>query len=522
MLLALVFSYCARESMPNGGPKDLTPPQVVGAEPGQNALNFSSDVIKLEFDEYVSLEDIDNQLIISPYLEEKPKIFMRGKKVIIKLPENLDFNTTYSINFGESIKDITEKNTANELTYVFSTGDYIDTLMLKGQLFEAKTGNTLKNYRIYLYRGYEDSVIFKSKPNYIARTTENGIFNFKNLAFDDYQMFALEDKNGDLKYDKGAEGLAFYPELVSPEDSIYFTHKLFLFQEDRKTQLVNSYTKDSALIKLVFNNDEPIAISDIQNANTTFTIEKNFTNDTLYVFYESTVAEEYQFEISSEGEIIDTVTFEPGSNLNSDSTFILKTYKSPSQRNDPKIDINKPYQFTSEYPVKSLNKNSIIIIEDSIPITDFNVTNQGTFINIDYKWDENSLYRINFEEAAVVDVLGRINLQDSLILKSYAVDDYATINVLLSEADSLNQYIAQLLTPENKLIYEGKLDSLKISYENILPGAYSIKIIEDLNGNGIWDNGIYNYQQPERIISSGIKPFNVKAGLDLDLNLVVR
>jgi len=522
IILAFAFSYCARESMPNGGPKDLTPPKVIGAEPGQNALNFNSNIIKLEFDEYVSLEDIENQLIISPYLEEKPKVFMRGKKVIIKLPENLDYNTTYTVNFGESIKDITEKNTSNELTYVFSTGDFIDTLMIRGQLFDAKEGNPVKDKRVYLYRGFEDSVIFKSKPNYVARTKENGIFDFKNLPFDDYQLFALDDLNGNLQYDKESESMAFYNELVNPEDSTYFTHKLFLFQQDKKTQLVNSYTKDSALIKLVLNNDVPIDIRDINDAATNFTIQKNYTNDTTYVFYEASVADKYEFELTNEGNVIDTISFKPGDKLNADSTFLVKPYKAPKQRKNNNIDIYNPYQFTSEYPVKTLNKNYIKLNEDSIEIKDFQVSYDGTLIDINHNWLPNTKYRLHFDEAAVVDILNRVSKKDSLILKSYAEDDYVDINMILTKADSLTQYIAQLYTPENRLIQEGKLDSLQITYESVLPGAYFIKVIEDLNENGEWDNGIYNYQQPERIISSGTKPFNVKAGVDLDLNLVVR
>ncbi|MEL6918726.1 MAG: Ig-like domain-containing protein, partial [Bacteroidota bacterium] len=178
ILIVLASLQCARRGNPTGGPKDVTPPQLVKADPVNKTINFSGKTIKLYFDEYVKLEDIQNQLIVSPPLKYLPQITPQGsasKSIEITLKDTLMENTTYTLNFGQSIVDNNEGNPNSFLTYVFSTGDYIDSLSVSGVVKDAFNRNADTFISVMLYEmdsTYTDSTIYNYPPNYITNTLD--------------------------------------------------------------------------------------------------------------------------------------------------------------------------------------------------------------------------------------------------------------------------------------------------------------------------------------------------------------
>ena len=199
MALILVAS-CARRSSPSGGEKDSIPPILIASNPKINSVNFDADEIRLTFDEWVKLEKLDQQLIISPPLEKKQYEIkpLSGitKKIFVNFLDSLQEDTTYTFNFGNSIVDNNEGNEMNFFSYTFSTGSTLDSLYLKGRVEDAFNLETEEYLSIQLYKidsAYNDSIIFKNQPTYLANTLDSIAYRFKNLKEGKYILIALKD-----------------------------------------------------------------------------------------------------------------------------------------------------------------------------------------------------------------------------------------------------------------------------------------------------------------------------------------
>ena len=216
----LAFS-CAQEAMPVGGKKDVTPPTVLEATPPNGSPGFTGNKFELKFSEFVVLDKINEQLLISPTVKEKPGFHLKGKKLIVKYKEKLKPNTTYSVYFGDAIKDLTEGNPLHSFSYIFSTGDHVDSLSLKGKVMNAFDLQPADGVMVMLYRHGNDTISFDSlplrvPPYYLSKTDKSGNFQFNGLANDDYLVFALNDLNSNYYYDQPSEEIAFIDSLVHP------------------------------------------------------------------------------------------------------------------------------------------------------------------------------------------------------------------------------------------------------------------------------------------------------------------
>ena len=175
LIAALFIVSCAKRGNITGGLKDTLAPVLRESVPANMKTNFTGNEIKLYFDEYVKLKDINKQLIVSPPMNTAPIISPTtpSKFISIKLKDTLQPNTTYSFNFGQSIQDNNEGNPYPQFKYVFSTGPYIDSLSISGTIqdaLETKTDNFIKVMLYEINEKYTDSIIYKEKPAYKANT----------------------------------------------------------------------------------------------------------------------------------------------------------------------------------------------------------------------------------------------------------------------------------------------------------------------------------------------------------------
>ena len=217
VLTALIAQRCANAVAPTGGPKDERPPVVVEAVPENHSINFTSKKIEITFDEYITLENANQNVMISPPLSEKPDIKLKNKTVVVKFKETLMPNTTYTINFGSSIKDLHEGNQFKDYVYSFSTGDHIDTLSIAGKVLNAADKKPVGDIYVSLYAANQeniDSLPLTTTPNYITKTDKDGNFRLAGLADNKYLVFALKDLNSNLYFDLPNEEVAFLDTLV--------------------------------------------------------------------------------------------------------------------------------------------------------------------------------------------------------------------------------------------------------------------------------------------------------------------
>ena len=205
----VTLTSCANMLPPSGGPRDSLPPRLVSALPKDSSVNVKTNNITLTFDEYVTLQNIQENLIISPFLKNIPIIDYKLRNVTLKLKDSLEDNTTYSFNFGEAIRDVNENNIARDLTYVFSTGKTVDYNTYRGKVLLAENGKTDSSLLIVvLHKNLEDTAVIKEMPRYYTRLNGKGEFVFNNLPKGLFAVYVIE-KGFSKKYDDSTKLFAF-------------------------------------------------------------------------------------------------------------------------------------------------------------------------------------------------------------------------------------------------------------------------------------------------------------------------
>src|SRR5215218_5224994 len=191
VLLSFIGFSCTNIIPPTGGPIDSLPPVLIDATPNDSTVNFKSNRITLNFDEYIDLKEVQNNLLFTPLFETVPVIEVKLKTVTVRIKDTLEPNTTYTFDFGNAITDVNENNPFRHYTYVFSTGPYIDSLQLSGRVLLAENGKTDSTLTIVLHKAFNDSAVIKDRARYAARVDSSGYFHFRNLPRDSFAIYAI-------------------------------------------------------------------------------------------------------------------------------------------------------------------------------------------------------------------------------------------------------------------------------------------------------------------------------------------
>jgi len=186
-LVAMAFYSCANQVAPTGGPQDREPPKVLGSNPLNKSTNFKSDKVRILFDEYVNIENAQQQVVISPPMDPFPEFKIKGKELLITFKDTLRTNTTYTINISAAVKDITEANVLDDYQYVFSTGEYLDSFSVSGKIVDAELATPAEGVLVLVYDLLEDSVVYNEKPYYFGRTDKSGAFTIGNMKGGEYK-----------------------------------------------------------------------------------------------------------------------------------------------------------------------------------------------------------------------------------------------------------------------------------------------------------------------------------------------
>jgi hypothetical protein len=216
IVLIAILIGCANQRNLQGGDKDAIPPKLLGVTPASLSTNFNSKTIAFEFDEYIQLNNIYDELIISPPLTMKPSIKVKSRSVIVELKEELKPNTTYTFNFGDGVVDLNESNKAQDLIYVISTGDALDSLAIVGNVEFPFTNEKAGGVKVLLFEDTVDVLNAKTpSPAFFAKADGNGAFAIQYLPSRNFQMLALEDLNGNYAVDSD-ERVSLLQKNVSP------------------------------------------------------------------------------------------------------------------------------------------------------------------------------------------------------------------------------------------------------------------------------------------------------------------
>lgn len=240
--IAFFFPRCAQIVAPTGGPKDTIPPYLVKAIPPDSSLHFNSKRIELFFNKFIQLSNLQKQLIIAPTPKRQPQIRPKLRSISIDWNDTLKPNTTYIINMGDAIEDVDEGNQLKNFRYVFSTGNYLDSLEIRGRIITARTGLPDSTAAVMLYVKTEDSVVSKEKPVYYTRTNGDGSFLFQNLPHGQFKIFALDETNGDLEYDDSTEAIAFLDKPLQVDSNISGVNMLSFLEKENISKSTSGTT----------------------------------------------------------------------------------------------------------------------------------------------------------------------------------------------------------------------------------------------------------------------------------------
>lgn len=231
-IISILGSSCAQIAAPTGGPRDTLPPILQNAMPPNGAVNFKGNKIILNYDEYIQLLNLQDNLLVSPVPKINPNVNYKFRTITIKLRDTLEANTTYRIDLGNAIADINENNAVKHFSYVFSTGAYIDSLQFSGNVTLAETGKVDTTLLVFLYKDLDDSAVLKHKPRYITKLNAKGDFKFYNLTAGTYNVFALKDESGQKMYNGKDELFAFTDSTINIADTIK-SIKLFAYSQEK-------------------------------------------------------------------------------------------------------------------------------------------------------------------------------------------------------------------------------------------------------------------------------------------------
>lgn len=518
ILVVFLLHSCAQPAILSGGDKDTAPPKELVSVPKNGDANFSSQTIVIEFDEFIRLQKLYSQLIISPLMETRPDISVKGKKLIIKLNSELTPNTTYSINFGDAIKDITENNALPNYKYVFSTGPTVDSLSYTGTILNAFTLAKEDGFYVMLYDLYADSVPLKRTPRYLSKTNKQGQFTITNIAKGKYKLFVLKDINSNYLFDLPNEEIGFKEELISIDTSLS-NNIIYSFKEDHEKQFLKhlenkTYGKLSASFNLPTKNMQLTPIGYAFKKQ--WFIEEKSASGTSITYWLS----------GTEGIDSLSLIFTEGTSF-TDTAHIELVKKEPlkdtllpfSSNTSATFDLNKNIILTAETPVIRYNTDSIQLFEDSTLVQHqliFNDTALRRF-NIEYPFKENTNYSLHIPPKTFEDIYGRSNNALNYQFKSRKISYYGNIFLSLSP-DFTEDYIIQLHTDKNTLVEEYYLKGTQeINFLYLSSGNYKLTLIVDNNANKKWDTGNYlNHLQPEKLIKY-TEVITIRSNWDNDL-----
>lgn len=503
-ILAFVLLQCAKRGTPSGGPKDTTPPVQVKAEPEGFSTNFTAKKFRIYFDEYIKLQNTQDQLIISPPLQYLPLIQPQGsasKYVEVRIKDTLPENTTYTFNFGQSIVDNNENNPASFLSYVFSTGDYLDSLTLSGNVVDAFNRTPDNFISIMLYAidtAFTDSIPFKSPPTYITNTLDSlTTFTLQNLKEGSYRLLAIKDEGKNNLFDQAEDKIGFVLDTITlPTDSIY---TLRLFKEIRDFDLIQpSLASGNRIVFGFYGADEKLVIrtlSDLPDTLRTM-IAREPGKDTLNYWFTPPMPDSIVFEVRNDArQYIDTFTVKSRS-LGPDS---LRLDPSHSRR----INLQEEFSIASNTPLIKADTSRIQIINQDSVLVPFEAVLDTTKNAVGFKFekDANSSYTVRLLPETVADFLGGTNDTLFYTISTGSLADYG--NLTMNLTGTLDApVIVQLTDERGTLKREVYRDSLgRVEFNTLEPAIYRVRAIIDENKNRKWDTGSYLKKlQPEAVI----------------------
>lgn len=556
-VIAALYS-CASIGRPDGGPLDETPPRFIGSTPAAGALNNTKTKVSLSFDEFIKLEKANEKVVISPSQVQQPEIKASGKKISVNLLDSLKPNTTYTIDFSDAIVDNNEGNPLGNFAFTFSTGSAIDTMEVSGTLLEASNLEPVKGMLVGMHSNLSDTAFTKLPFDRVARTDSRGHFTIRGVAPGKYRIFGLMDADQNFAFSQKSEALAFNDSLVIPrweerirQDTTWVDSLTIDTVVERKytyylpdNVILRSFKEDLFSQYLVKNErltPEKFTLYFAAKADTlpvlkglnfderdAFIIEKNLTNDTIHYWVkDSLLYKQDTLSLSLNYLYTDTLNqLVPRTDtLNLVAKTVKKAVDEPKKKKKKKGEEEEPeptkflhvstyipstmdvYDYISlsfDEPIASFDsaaihlKQKVDTLWEDIPFTFEQDSLQLRKYNLYYEWEPTREYEFSVDSTAFHGIYGLFTDKIKQNIKVRSLEEYGAIYFNVSGCDSIA--FVELLDTQDKVVRKVPVVNGQADFYFLNPGKYCARLINDTNGNGVWDSGEYETKrQPEMV-----------------------
>lgn len=497
--LLLVVS-CAKRGTITGGDKDITPPKITASSPENFSTNFDKKSIKITFDEYIKIKDLQKNLIVSPPMKTPVTVLPQAsasKYITIKINDTLKPNTTYTFNFGKSIVDYNEGNAYPQLKYVLSTGSFIDSLSIEGTIKDSyeKTTDSFVNVMLYeVDEKFNDSIIYKNTPLYLVNTQDSlKTFKIENIKAGQYKLVALKEKSDNYKFDPNKDKIGFYNQTITVPDPSIFELELFKEEPAFKAKRPSQASGNRAIVGYE-GNPKNLKIDVFQNNSQIKTRLTKFpSKDSIQVWFPNIKNDSIQFKIEN-------------NEYKKDFMVKIKNQKIDSLKltaTQNLLNFKEPFIITSSTPLDKFDLTKMILTKKDSSKVDFK-TNYDEFnqkLAILFTKDPEEKYLLSLLPQAIEDYLGQKNDSITFKFSTKKTTDYGNLKLNLLNVKSF-PIIIELTDPKGKvLLTEYSESSSIIDFSSIEPKKYSLRIIYDENKNRQRDTGNYlEKRQPEEVV----------------------
>lgn len=514
--VVLLLASCAKRGSITGGDKDVMPPKVVSSSPKNGSTNFNEKEIKITFNEFIKVKDLQKNLIVSPPMKTPITVLPQGgvsKYLTIKINDTLKDNTTYSFNFGQSIVDNNEGNVLQQLKYVFATGTALDSLTVEGTIKDSYEKEIPNFVNVMLYEvdeKYNDSIIYKEVPRYITNTLDSTkTFKIENVKAGKYKLFALKEATTNYKFDPKKDRIGFYDQTITVPDKAIFELELFKEIPQFVAKKPIQASGNRVIIGYEGNAKNSKVSPKYKGASLFHKITKFADKDSLQLWFKPIKNDSIQVNITRENYSKDFVV-----KLKNQRLDTLKlTTKNTS------LDLNDVLKINATIPLEKWDVSKMNLIKrDSSKVaftTKYDEFNQNLEILFDK--EENEKYSFVMQPKAVEDYLGQQN--DSLIrfnANTKNKTDYGNLKLVLQNAKSF-PLIVELTDAKGKVLYtEYAEKNPTVEFLLLEPKKYSIRVIYDTNNNKERDTGSYlEKRQPEEVFHFPTE-IDVRANWDVE------
>ena len=519
-LLVFLMLSCAKRGSITGGLKDTLAPVLKYSSPKNMSTNFEGDEIILGFDEYVKLKNLNKQLIISPPMKHEPLILptTASKVITIKIKDTLQPNTTYSFNFGQSIADNNEGNAINQFKYIFSTGPYIDSLSISGQIKDAYEKNVDNFVSVMLYEvndTFKDSIIYKQSPRYITNTLDSlRTFKLENLKAGKYLLVALKDKGGNNRYNPKDDKIGFLKHYITvPNDTVF---ELELFKEVLPLKAFKPIQASGNRLYLPYEGKQDFKTSKpkivLKHGDEVLeTIVTAFPKkDSLQVWYKPLKADSLSMEVSRD-------------TYNKRFSFKVKDIKKDTLNikavQNGVINFRDRFTLESATPLVKFDKSKIRLVnKDSVAVdftTEYDEFEQKLYV--DFKKEPVDKYNVTFFPGALTDFYEKTNdtLAYKLTTKEHA--DYGNLVLNLRNVKRF-PIIVEITNKKGDVVLASAYSegNTKITFDLLQPEAFTLRITYDDNKNKKYDAGSFLNKTYSEEVFYYQKEVDVRTNWDVD------